>query len=74
MVVFIAVFFYYFDTPMVFVNSHFAAHQDKVETRNADYREIMEGVQFERAALDIMSEAHRAFWMGDLNYRIDLPR
>mgnify|MGYP001058381058 CR=1 FL=1 len=60
-------------TPMVFVSAHFAAHQGKVEIRNKDYSEILEGLQFNRPVLDIMSECHRSFWCGDLNYRIDAP-
>ena len=71
--IFAGIFLRIDSTPMVFVSAHFAAHQGKVEIRNKDYSEILEGLQFNRPVLDIMSECHRSFWCGDLNYRIDAP-
>ena len=60
------------DTSFAFVNAHFAAHQGKVEKRNSDYKEILNGLKFgDVPMLDLMSESDRSFWMGDLNYRID---
>lgn len=34
------------DTVLCFVNSHFAAHIDEVEKRNADYDEVMQKIEF----------------------------
>jgi phosphatidylinositol-bisphosphatase len=36
-----AISFYFHNTSLLFISSHFAAHQDMVERRNEDYREII---------------------------------
>ncbi len=36
-----------FDTELVFVNAHMAAHQDKVKSRNANYRDIVRGIHMD---------------------------
>ncbi|MES1912434.1 MAG: hypothetical protein MHM6MM_004710 [Cercozoa sp. M6MM] len=58
-------------TRLCFVNSHLAAHQDKTEKRNADVREIVNGVRVGLEGQDILNQFHSVFWMGDLNYRLD---
>lgn len=98
----IAVSFEIFGTPICFVSSHLAAHQENVKSRNANVAEILSGISMktEVAGQGISSTAsalkgklkeavssvsgiqsvdllHRhpyLFWMGDLNYRVDLPR
>ncbi|RKP15480.1 Endonuclease/exonuclease/phosphatase [Piptocephalis cylindrospora] len=51
------------NTLLCFVNSHLAADQGQTERRNQNYDEICSSLRF---SLFI-------FWMGDLNYRINLP-
>ncbi|CAG5118177.1 unnamed protein product, partial [Candidula unifasciata] len=62
------------NTSLCFVNSHLAAHQDEIERRNSDYKDIMSKMRFKQfdPPLEI-SEHDIVFWCGDLNYRIDLP-
>jgi hypothetical protein len=72
------------------INSHFQAHQTKVEERNSDYTEICKKLftrkniidgqhPFDMLTPDKLTPTdpglchHVVFWMGDLNYRIDLP-
>lgn len=73
----IGVRFSMYDTDFVIVNSHLAAHQGNVVRRNQDFQAIVNSL---RALRDgplvdaLTSTVHHVFWVGDLNYRIDLPR
>lgn len=65
------------DTNFVIINSHLAAHAKEVNRRNEDFASIASGLRNLRddAEVDVLSSAvHHMFWMGDLNYRIDLDR
>jgi hypothetical protein len=65
--------FVYYNTSMCFVCAHFAAHQKEIRQRNEDFRQIYEQSEFSRKK-DLMVAYHDyVFWLGDLNYRIDLP-
>jgi len=59
------------DTELCFVNCHLAAHQDKTRSRNAQYSDIVKGIRMGSPYMDILTEYHHVFWMGDLNYRLD---
>eukprot|EP00775_Hariotina_reticulata_P006490 gene6490-6717_t len=48
----VAISFTLFRRRVVVLSSHFAAHQDKVEARNADYAKIVRGLQFHNAPTD----------------------
>jgi phosphatidylinositol-bisphosphatase len=53
-----------------FVCSHFAAHTQYIEKRNADFRLAWSNLKFQDGAVGL--EQHDViFWFGDLNYRID---
>ncbi|KAF7343256.1 Inositol polyphosphate 5-phosphatase OCRL-1 [Mycena venus] len=72
-------------TVLTFVNAHLAAFDEMVEKRNADFHELVKRLQFdlgtvvqEGAAAPVpvtcnIFESDVLFWMGDLNYRIDVP-
>eukprot|EP00756_Hemistasia_phaeocysticola_P025029 Hpha_TRINITY_DN15985_c1_g1::TRINITY_DN15985_c1_g1_i1::g.72520::m.72520/K15909/SHIP2, INPPL1; phosphatidylinositol-3,4,5-trisphosphate 5-phosphatase 2 len=64
------------DTRLCFIGSHLAAHQEKIEARNYDYQEIIQGCSNSVGWKDfeITNEFHYVFWAGDLNYRIAHPR
>lgn len=66
-----AISFKYWDTELAFVNSHLAAHQDKVRSRNNMYRNIIRGVRTDKYNMDLLTGFHHVFWVGDLNYRVD---
>jgi len=64
----------FYETSLCFVTAHFAAHQERVEDRNSNFAEIIEGIRIGRKNIDILNQFHHIFWFGDLNYRIDLHR
>jgi len=57
------------DTSFCFVNSHLAAHQEKVKERNVDYHKILKGLHLGLKDIDIVHQFDHVFWFGDLNYR-----
>lgn len=59
------------DTHLCFVNSHLAAHQDRIKARNSMYRSLVQGLHVNDHGMDVLTGFHHVFWMGDLNYRID---
>lgn len=59
------------DTDLCFINSHLAAHQDKLRARNNNYRDIVRGIRIDPYNMDCLTAYHHVFWMGDLNYRLD---
>lgn len=74
-------------TVLTFVNAHLAAFDEMVERRNFDFHDLSRRLVFDQTdELDSNSYANTAletrtvglfesdvlFWMGDLNYRIDL--
>ena len=83
-----AVRFNLYDTSVVFIGSHLAAHMDNVRRRNQDYEEITRRIVFTGEAQRVGGTGARAdllppgefglhdhdhvFWMGDLNYRLPL--
>ncbi|KAJ8324712.1 Inositol-1,4,5-trisphosphate 5-phosphatase 1 [Batrachochytrium dendrobatidis] len=60
----------YHDTSMVFITAHLAAGTLAVEERNRDYWTITNGLVFRGKRLH---DHDMVFWLGDFNYRIDLP-
>eukprot|EP01132_Coremiostelium_polycephalum_P007495 gene7495-9211_t len=66
--------FQFLETSFCFVSSHFAAHQEKVDHRNNNFKDIVKGVSLGAKYTDILNQFHHIFWLGDLNYRIDLLR
>ncbi|EGG17143.1 inositol 5-phosphatase [Cavenderia fasciculata] len=70
-----AISFKFLESSFLFINSHFAAHQEKIEQRNQNYRDIIKGLNMgSKSKTDILNQFHHVFWMGDFNYRIDLFR
>mmetsp|Transcript_20456 Transcript_20456/g.66434 ORF Transcript_20456/g.66434 Transcript_20456/m.66434 type:complete len:591 (+) Transcript_20456:73-1845(+) len=59
------------DTSFCFINSHLAAHQDEVKTRNLDYSEIVAGIHLGQKGFHCTTQFDHLFWMGDLNYRVE---
>jgi endonuclease/exonuclease/phosphatase family metal-dependent hydrolase len=58
------------DTRLCFISSHLAAHQNKTAERNADVKQIIQGLHFGDDKMDCLHQFHHVFWMGDLNYRL----
>lgn len=57
---------------LCFVNSHLAAHQGNVQERNSQVFEIMKGMRLNDSSKEIVSQFHHIFWIGDLNYRLNV--
>lgn len=66
-------------TSFLFINAHFAAHQNKVADRNRDFQRINQSLElgrrnpYKHRAL-VQDRFDRVFWSGDLNYRINCNR
>jgi len=58
---------------LIFITSHLAAHQDMIDRRNQDYKEVVKRMRMGNNEIDITNRFQYMFWSGDLNYRIDLP-
>ncbi|KAJ3298899.1 inositol polyphosphate 5-phosphatase [Borealophlyctis nickersoniae] len=58
------------DTKAVFITAHLTAGQNAVEDRNRDYWTINGGLNFRGRRTD---DHDMIFWLGDFNYRINLP-
>ncbi|SSD59133.1 related to Polyphosphatidylinositol phosphatase INP52 [Saccharomycodes ludwigii] len=67
----VAIRFNYGETSFCFVNSHLAAGVSNFEERRIDFESIMKNVKFTRGKTIPIHD--NIFWLGDLNYRIDLP-
>jgi len=48
--------------------------QAEIEHRRANYVEILQGIQLGLRGIDLTNQWDHVFWMGDLNYRIDMER
>jgi phosphatidylinositol-bisphosphatase len=67
----VAIRFSFHDSTFCFVNSHLNAHYERVQRRNQDYKDICHKIIFQNDST-IFDHEH-LFWIGDLNYRIELP-
>ena len=64
---------------LCFVNCHLAAHQGKIKQRHDNLADVEAKLKLGRASaggqsLDLSQRFSSLFLLGDLNYRIDLPR
>ncbi|KAL0233437.1 hypothetical protein PCE1_001952 [Barthelona sp. PCE] len=64
----------YNGTKLCFINSHLAAHQEKISARNDNFKEVVTNLKLGDPSIDILNQFDYLFWFGDLNYRINLPR
>ena len=72
----VAVSLQFNETRIAFINSHLAAHLNKYEDRNQDYRYICNNLNLARessgsASASLLNHYHYLFWFGDLNYRLE---
>lgn len=70
----IGVAFSFYDTSLCFIGAHLAAHVEMVPARNKNYHQLMRGLRLGRYPGDLHHQFDHLFFVGDLNYRIDLPR
>ncbi|KAJ3090097.1 inositol polyphosphate 5-phosphatase [Quaeritorhiza haematococci] len=83
----VAVAMQFDDASILFVNSHFTAHQRRVAERNNDFKRINEEMKLASfggngnvnssdgsIATRLMDRYDYVFWFGDMNYRVDGTR
>lgn len=59
---------------LAFVNVHLAAHAEKWEARNKDIQNIVKEVHFGNYAEVEFNTQYTTFWLGDMNYRVEMDR
>eukprot|EP00005_Dracoamoeba_jomungandri_P002552 CAMPEP_0174256092 /NCGR_PEP_ID=MMETSP0439-20130205/5350_1 /TAXON_ID=0 /ORGANISM="Stereomyxa ramosa, Strain Chinc5" /LENGTH=941 /DNA_ID=CAMNT_0015338551 /DNA_START=472 /DNA_END=3293 /DNA_ORIENTATION=+ len=69
----VGVSFRFNQTKLCFVGSHLAARVERIYVRNENYVNIVKGLNLSKD-FDITNSFNVIFWLGDLNYRITLPR
>eukprot|EP01061_Rhynchopus_euleeides_P045784 TRINITY_DN83_c0_g1_i1.p1 TRINITY_DN83_c0_g1~~TRINITY_DN83_c0_g1_i1.p1 ORF type:complete len:1783 (+),score=668.90 TRINITY_DN83_c0_g1_i1:154-5502(+) len=62
----------YHNTSMAFVSCHLAARMERSNMRRINIEEIVGHLQLGNGECDISSQFHHVFWMGDMNYRIEM--
>ncbi|CAH1787853.1 unnamed protein product [Owenia fusiformis] len=79
----VAISFNFFGTSLLFVSSHFTAHDGKVKERIKDFNTICSTLTLPRKVIinknapraeDITARFDNVFWMGDLNFRLQLKK
>ncbi|KAL6064788.1 inositol polyphosphate 5-phosphatase [Balamuthia mandrillaris] len=70
----IGVSFSFFETSLCFVGCHLAAHHEMIDARNKDFHHLMRGLRLGRYPGDLHTQFDHLFFVGDLNYRINLDR
>ncbi|GFN73980.1 hypothetical protein PoB_000048600 [Plakobranchus ocellatus] len=63
-------------TSFCFINAHLASGEERLERRNANFRDILKSLNMGPKNLenyDITHKFHHVFFFGDLNYRITEP-
>lgn len=69
----VAVSFNVGTTSFCFVNSHLTSGTERLKRRNQNYLDILRGLSLgQEPGFDITLAFHHVFWMGDLNYRLEL--
>ena len=58
---------------LCFVNCHLAPKQEQFDNRNRMFHEICNSLKIGDPQLDFVRKFDTMLWMGDLNYRVDMP-
>ncbi|PIA15008.1 DNase I-like protein [Coemansia reversa NRRL 1564] len=67
----VAIHMMFDDTSICIVSAHLAAGTTNVNERNSDFHTIRSGTRFRRGRH--IDDHDFTFWLGDLNYRVNLP-
>eukprot|EP01064_Diplonema_japonicum_P005904 TRINITY_DN138_c0_g1_i1.p1 TRINITY_DN138_c0_g1~~TRINITY_DN138_c0_g1_i1.p1 ORF type:complete len:708 (+),score=272.02 TRINITY_DN138_c0_g1_i1:49-2172(+) len=62
----------YHNTSMAFVSCHLAARLERNKMRRINVEEIVNQIQLANKDVDLSSQFHHVFWMGDMNYRVEM--
>ncbi|XP_059169069.1 phosphatidylinositol 3,4,5-trisphosphate 5-phosphatase 1-like [Physella acuta] len=72
----VAISFLLSGTSFCFINAHLASGEERLERRNANFRDILKNLNMGPKNLenyDITHKFHHVFFFGDLNYRVTEP-
>jgi phosphatidylinositol-bisphosphatase len=69
----VAIRFKLYETTFCFINAHLAPHMSAISRRNQNYQDIIKRTTFNGGARFAPEKHDFFFWLGDLNYRINLP-
>ncbi|CUM67769.1 uncharacterized protein PRCAT00005474001 [Priceomyces carsonii] len=67
----VAVRFTYSNTELCFISSHLAAGLSNVDERHQNYKTLVKGLKFSKNRR--IKDHDAVIWLGDFNFRIDLP-
>eukprot|EP01104_Vermistella_antarctica_P017273 TRINITY_DN6095_c0_g1_i1.p1 TRINITY_DN6095_c0_g1~~TRINITY_DN6095_c0_g1_i1.p1 ORF type:complete len:1127 (+),score=247.22 TRINITY_DN6095_c0_g1_i1:338-3718(+) len=77
----VGVSLYFHETRLCFISTHLAAHVDhsRLLQRNQQIKDIIRGmdtliVRSGNSDIDVSTFFHHVFWLGDLNYRVEMER
>eukprot|EP01029_Cantina_marsupialis_P007056 TRINITY_DN177_c0_g1_i2.p1 TRINITY_DN177_c0_g1~~TRINITY_DN177_c0_g1_i2.p1 ORF type:complete len:1361 (-),score=431.24 TRINITY_DN177_c0_g1_i2:197-4279(-) len=68
----IGISFDWCDSSFCFVGSHLAARPERIDQRNQDFRQIVRKLRLGSYQQPLLHSFDYFFWMGDLNYRVEL--
>eukprot|EP00659_Diplonema_papillatum_P009259 gene9259-14345_t len=60
------------NTSMAFVSCHLAARMERQKMRKTNVEEIVSQIQLAHKDIDLSSQFQHVFWMGDMNYRVEM--
>ena len=60
------------NTSMAFISCHLAARMERTKMRKINIEEICNQIQLANKDCDLSSQFHHVFWMGDMNYRVEM--
>ncbi|XP_066266915.1 phosphatidylinositol 3,4,5-trisphosphate 5-phosphatase 2-like isoform X1 [Branchiostoma lanceolatum] len=72
----VGIAFLFWGTAFCFINCHLTSGNEKCTRRNQNYHDILRGLNLGHLKLggfDVTTQFHHVFFLGDLNYRLDLP-
>lgn len=62
------------DTSLCLINVHLTPHTERLLERNKGIFEIFRNMKFQNEESELCIDEHETiFWLGDFNYRVDLP-
>eukprot|EP01061_Rhynchopus_euleeides_P045785 TRINITY_DN83_c0_g1_i10.p1 TRINITY_DN83_c0_g1~~TRINITY_DN83_c0_g1_i10.p1 ORF type:complete len:1894 (+),score=550.29 TRINITY_DN83_c0_g1_i10:110-5791(+) len=62
----------YHNTSMAFISCHLAARLERTKMRRINVEEIINQILLANKDTDLSSQFHHVFWMGDMNYRVEM--
>lgn len=62
------------ETSLCFVSCQLAGKDNRSEMRNTNIEEIVNQLQLANKDVDLCNQFHHVFWMGDMNYRVELDQ